>query len=330
MPAPVPERDRRSVSTSALVTKKVPDIPSPSLTAFLHQTDTTDSEFLAKFSCSDYVDIATVQWTAHPSFRLRKPVADRPAGSVPSVLTNPPHATCNIPISQLLANCIMALAPGLVVPTPPPPTDANLPYFCKIASLSEAELSCLLPGTDSTRLPRLQRFFTICLDDAVRNMPSVIQTTAANTTLASALQPPSPRLPDPIRYLRRCCPCCSLAGGLCALATAEPDPIRHIRPLPLPLTRRGVARALRRRARSQTVHSSPPPLPLTRRGAVRALHRRARTHTVHPAPLPLPLTRRGAARALRRRARPHQPLLLTGRGAARALRRRVRPHTVPL
>ena len=79
--------------------------------------------------------------TSQFSPRPRKPVADRPAGSVPSVLANPPLETRNIPLSPLLADCVMALAPGLVVPTPPAPTDAHLPYFRKIALLSEAELS---------------------------------------------------------------------------------------------------------------------------------------------------------------------------------------------
>ena len=157
MPALVHERDRRSVSTSVMVAKKVPDVPSPSLPAFLPQADATASEFLAQFSYSHYVDSATFQWTAHPSFRPRKPVAVRPAGSAPSVLANPPLDTRTIPLSQLLADCVMALAPGLVVPTPPAPTDAHLPYFRKIALLSEAELSCLLPGTDLSRLPRLQK-----------------------------------------------------------------------------------------------------------------------------------------------------------------------------
>ena len=108
-----------------MVTKKVPDVPSTSLFAFLHQADATASEFLAQFSYSHYVDSATFQWTAHPSFRSRKPVADRPAGCEQSVLS--PLDTSIITLSQLLADCIMALAPGLVVPTPPPPTDANLP-----------------------------------------------------------------------------------------------------------------------------------------------------------------------------------------------------------
>ena len=50
-----------------MVTKKVPDVPSPSLPAFLPQADATASEFLAQFSYSHYVDSATFQWTAHPS-----------------------------------------------------------------------------------------------------------------------------------------------------------------------------------------------------------------------------------------------------------------------
>ena len=130
-----------------MVTKKVPDVPSTSLLAFLHQADATASEFLAQFSYSHYVDSATFQWTAHPSFRPRKPVADRPAASAPSVLANPP------------------------LDTPPAPTDAQLPYFRKIALLSEAELSCLLPGTDPSRLPRLQKLAALCFDAAATCHP---------------------------------------------------------------------------------------------------------------------------------------------------------------
>ena len=59
-----------------------------------------------------------------------RPVADRPAGSgsAPSVLANPPLDTRYIPLSQLLADCIMALAApqaqaGLVQVAPRPGTD---------------------------------------------------------------------------------------------------------------------------------------------------------------------------------------------------------------
>ena len=125
------------------------------------------------FSHNSRTDSATFQWTAHPSFHprnlSRKPIADSPAGSAPSVL--PPLDTSEIPLSQLLVNCIMALAPGLVVPTPPPQTDTNLPYYSKIALLSEAELSRLLPETDPSRLPHLQKFAAIYLNVAVHNLP---------------------------------------------------------------------------------------------------------------------------------------------------------------
>ena len=138
----------------------------------------------------------------------------RPTSSVPSVLANPPLDTRNIPLSQLLADCIMALAPGLVVPTPPPPTDAHLPYFRKIASLSEAELSFLLPGTDPSRLQQFRY-----MPRRRRSQPTI----------------------------RNSNPCRLHASGRCTPA-AEPGcshPV-HPSPLPPPLTSRVAARALRR------------------------------------------------------------------------------------
>ena len=109
----------------AKVTKTVPDFRSPSLPAFLPQSAATDSEFLAQFSHPHYVDSSTFQWKTHPSFRPRKPLADQTANSAPAVPATPPLAARHIPVSQLLANCITALAPGLDVPSPPPITEAN-------------------------------------------------------------------------------------------------------------------------------------------------------------------------------------------------------------
>ena len=186
---PVPERNRRSVSTSVMVTKKVPDVPtesgpSGSLPAFLHQADATAaSEFLAQFSYSHYVDSATV---THGDLSMDRPSSEPESQFSPSQAPGrrrPPSRLCavspqsrqpssrhphlNITLSQpslrLHADCVtsMALAPGLVVTVTsrssvvprPASTDrrrGNLPYFRKIALLSEA-VTVLCRGRDRRR-----------------------------------------------------------------------------------------------------------------------------------------------------------------------------------
>ena len=199
MPALVHERDRRSVSTSVMVAKKVPDVPSPSLPAFLPQADATASEFLAQFSYSHYVDSATFQWTAHPSFRPRRPVADRPAGSAPSVLANPPLDTRNLPLHQLTKNVPDVPSPSL--PAFIPQADATASEFLAQFSYSHYEDSATFQWTAHPsfrpRRPVADRpagsaLAALCLDAAVRNLPSVIQTPAVHTPLGGAILPPSP------------------------------------------------------------------------------------------------------------------------------------------
>ena len=102
--------------------------------------------------------------------------------------------------------------------------------------LSEAELSCLLPETDPTRLPRLRKFAAICPEVAIHSLPAVYQNSAADPTMGGALSPPPSQIPS---------------GTSVAAAPAAHEPRRH-----------GAARALCRRARPRYVHPSPPPLPI--------------------------------------------------------------------
>ena len=71
-----------------------------------------------------------------------------PSSTVQQAALRRQSSPLSTPATPPSPNCsLIALWPNpcLVVPTPPSPTDAYLPYFSKIALLSEAELSRLLP-----------------------------------------------------------------------------------------------------------------------------------------------------------------------------------------
>ena len=200
MSALVPARDRRSVSSTVLVAKEVPDFHSPSapsIPAFLPQSDET--AFLAQFSRPHFVDSSTFQWTAHPCFRPRtsrcESINALPSGSEQPVLAAAPADARNapVPITKLLATCIMALAPGTVVSNPPPQTKENLPHFRQITLLSDTQLLRLLPDADPNCLALLRKFAAICLDVTNRNLsPEPTQTANPESPGHAASTRPTP------------------------------------------------------------------------------------------------------------------------------------------
>ena len=156
----VPVRDQRAKSTAILVTKEVSDANSPSLTAFLHLA--YESEFLAQFSSFHYVDSSAFIWTAHPCFRLRKPIPDRPADSAPAVLHTAildarnyrPHLQTARRLHNGLGPLHRRFQPARAATTEKRKSPLFPPNHL---TDSDAQLWYLLPGTDPTRPPRLRK-----------------------------------------------------------------------------------------------------------------------------------------------------------------------------
>ena len=177
-----------------------------------------------------------------------------PSSTVQQAALRRQSSPLSTPATPPSPNCsLIALWPNpcLVVPTPPSPTDAYLPYFSKIALLSEAELSRLLP------LPPRNRSFPHACKNSPRlyapKPPSVIQTHTVNTTLGGAFWPQSPTpsgisvAAAPVRVAHE------TWGGARSpppspTGRSGPTPSgasRSPSPLPLPLTRRGAAHVRR-------------------------------------------------------------------------------------